>query len=113
MTCVQIAHRRHQGNAGLFPAPFLAQPLHRCHLRDDSHPISTERLLDRTASARLPQSGPQCLGRRRMAFLFVPSTSTLWVSTDGSSLSALWMMRRSKAFIGNALKDDPGVETHS
>src|SRR5204863_9719162 len=34
-------------------------------------------------------NGPfQDLGRSRMTFLVVPSTSTLWVSTPGSSLSA-------------------------
>src|SRR6266487_932327 len=49
----------------------------------------------------------QCLGRNRMAFLFVPSTSTLCVSTEGSSLSALWMMRRSKAFIGSSSTISP------
>ena len=35
-----------------------------------------------------PRNRCQCFGRSRMAFLSEPSTSTLWVSTSRSSLSA-------------------------
>src|SRR5580765_1488794 len=55
----------------------------------------------------------QCFGRSRIAFLVVPSTSTLWVSTPGSSLSALLMMRRSKAFIGSSSTMSPQRRTFS
>lgn len=62
----------------------------RCHV--SRHEMLSEDILERlTGNYPTGARGQDytLFGRSRIAFLLVPSTSTLWVSTAGSSRSAL------------------------